>query len=77
MGQCIYEVRYEFLWESAEPTHWEAAAVKVCAGPDAQEAVAKAKEAALAQHRLNDNGQQERCTAFRLREVHLVAEADL
>jgi hypothetical protein len=77
MRQCIYEVRYEFLWESAEPTHWESATVKVCAGLDAMEAIETAKQAALAQHRLNDNGQREHCAGFRLREVLLVAEADL
>ena len=42
--QCIYEVRYEVQWESSEPTHWEAQTVKVCCGPDAQEAVDRAKE---------------------------------
>jgi hypothetical protein len=75
--RCIFEIRYEFRWQSAEPTHWESAAVKVCAGVDAQEAVETAKAAALAQHRLDENGKEERCTGFRLREVHLVAEADL
>ncbi len=77
MGQCIYEVRYEFRWQSTEPTHWEAAAVKVCAGSDASDAVEKAKGAALARHRMDENGKEEHCTGFRLREVHLVAEADL
>ena len=77
MAQSIYEVRYEYRWQSAEPLHWEAAAVKVCAGPDALEAVEKAKGAALAQHRLDENGKEERCVGFRLRQVILVAEADL
>jgi hypothetical protein len=72
MKQCIYEVRYEFRWQSAEPTHWEAAAVKVCAGLDALDAVEKAKETALGKHRLDENG-----IGFRLREITLVAEADL
>jgi hypothetical protein len=75
--KCIYEVRYDVQWQSSEPAHWEAQSVKVFAGPDALEAVTKAKDAALAQHRLDDNGREERCTAFRLREVVLVAEAQL
>ena len=75
--KCIYEVRYEVQWYSSEPTHWEAQAVKVCAGLDALEAVSKAKEAALAQKRLDDNGREEHCSGFRLREVVLIAEAQL
>jgi hypothetical protein len=74
---CIYEVKFEFRWESAEPSHWESKSVRVCAGADAQEAVDKAKKATLAQHRLDENGKEERCSGFRLREVLLVAEADL
>jgi hypothetical protein len=75
--KCIYEVRYEVRWESSEPTHWETQSVRVCAGPDAQEAVDRAKEAIRAQRRLDDNGREEHCTGFRLREVLLVAEAQL
>jgi hypothetical protein len=75
--KCIYEVRYEVQWYSSEPTHWEAQALKVFAGPDALEAVDKAKEAALAQKRLDENGREEHCTGFRLREVVLIAEAQL
>ena len=75
--QCIYEVRYEMQWQSFEPTHWEAAVVRVCAGRDALEAVEKARKAALAQHRLDDNGHEIRCSNFRLREVVLIAEAQL
>jgi hypothetical protein len=75
--KCIYEVRYEVQWHSSEPTHWEAQAVKVCAGADALEAVNRAKQAALSQKRLDDNGLEEHCTAFRLREVVLIAEAQL
>ena len=74
---CIYEVRYEFRWHSAAPDHWECAVVRVLAGPDAQEAVNKAREAAMKMHQLNNNGLEERCTGFRLREVRLVAEATL
>jgi hypothetical protein len=77
MKQCIFEIRYEFRWQSAEPTHWDAAVVRVCSGPDAVEAVEKARKAALALHRLDENGKEERCTGFRLREVLLAAEADL
>ena len=29
---CIYEVRYEFRWQSSEPTHWEYQTIKVAAG---------------------------------------------
>lgn len=75
--KCIYEVRYEVQWHSSESAQWEAQSVKVCAGPDAQEAVDKAREAALAQSRLTENGVEERCTVFRLREVVLIAEAVL
>ncbi len=74
---CIYEVRYDFRWHSAGPDHWESATVRVLAGLDAQEAVDKARAAALKMHQLSDNGLEERCTGFRLREVHLVAEATL
>ena len=74
---CIYEVRYEFRWHSAAPDHWECAVVRVLAGADAQEAVNKAREAALKMHQLNNNGLEERCTGFRLREVRMVAEATL
>jgi hypothetical protein len=75
--KCIYEVRHDVQWHSSEPTHWEQHAVKVCAGPDAQEAVDKARSAALTQKRIDDNGMEETCTGFRLREVILVAEAQL
>ena len=40
---CIYEVRYEVQWHSAAPSHWEQDTVKVYAGPDALEAVEKAR----------------------------------
>ncbi|MFO0846213.1 MAG: hypothetical protein U0797_28185 [Gemmataceae bacterium] len=75
--RCIYEVRYQFRWHSAAPDYWEQGNVRVLAGPDAQEAVNKAREAALKMHQLNDNGVEDRCTGFRLREVVLVAEATL
>jgi hypothetical protein len=74
---CIYDIHYEFRWHSAGPDHWESTHVRVLAGRDAQEAVDKAREAALKMHQLNDNGLEERCTGFRLREVRLVAEATL
>jgi hypothetical protein len=74
---CIYEVRFQFRWHSAAPDHWEASTMRVLAGPDAQDAVDKAREAALKQRQMNDNGLEERCTGFRLREVVLVAEASL
>jgi hypothetical protein len=74
---CIYEVRYEMQWHSSEPTHWESQTVRVAAGPDAMEAIRKAREAALAHSRLDENGREENCTGFRLREVVLVAEAQL
>jgi hypothetical protein len=48
----------------------------VCAGTDALEAVERARRAALAQCRMDDNGREERCTGFRLREVVLIAEAE-
>ena len=75
--KCIYEIRYEVQWHSSEPTHWEARSVKVCVGEDALEAVEKARQVALAQHRLDDSGREEHCTRFRLREVVLIAEAQL
>ncbi len=74
---CIYEVRYEMQWRSSEPTHWESETVRVFAGRDALEAVEKVKGVILTRHRLDENGREERCTGFRLREVHLVAEAQL
>jgi len=74
---CIYEIRYHFRWHSAAPDHWEEAAVRVLAGADAQEAINKVRDAALKQRQLDDNGREERCTGFRLREVVLVAEATL
>jgi hypothetical protein len=77
MTQCIYEIRYQFRWHAAAPDNWESATVRVLAGSDAQEAVNKARDAALKMHQLNDNGLEERCTGFRLREVRLVAEATL
>jgi hypothetical protein len=75
--KCIYEVRYEIQWQSSEPTHWEYHTVKVCSDADAQQAVDEARKAALAVHRLDENGREERCTGFRLREVALLAEAQL
>jgi hypothetical protein len=77
MSHCIYEVRFEFRWHSAAPDKWEPEAVRVLAGPDAQEAVNKVRDAVLKRHQLNDNGLEERCTGFRLREVRLIAEATL
>jgi hypothetical protein len=74
---CIYEVRFEFRWHSAGPDHWEPRSIRVMAGHDAQEAIDKARETTLKMHQLNDNGLEERCTGFRLREVLLVAEANL
>jgi hypothetical protein len=74
---CIYEVRFEFRWHSAAPDQWEPRTLRVMAGGDAQEAIDKARETILKMHQLNDNGLEERCTGFRLREVHLVAEANL
>jgi hypothetical protein len=74
---CIYEVRYEIQWHSSKPAQWEPQVVRVMAGPDAQEAITKAREAAMKQHMINDNGVDEHCTAFRLREVVLIAEATL
>jgi hypothetical protein len=74
---CIYEVRFEFRWHSAAPDQWEPRILRVLAGPDAQEAVDKARETTLKMHQLNNNGLEERCTGFRLREVLLVAEASL
>jgi hypothetical protein len=49
----------------------------VCAGPDALAAVDVARKAALETRRLDDRGQEERCSHFRLREVKLLAEAEL
>ncbi len=74
---CVYEVQYDFQWASTEPTHWERGSVRVLAGLDAQDAVDKAKQAALALGRLDQNGREEHCTGFRLRGVTLIAEADL
>jgi hypothetical protein len=75
--KCIYEVRYEIQWHSSEPAHWEYHTVKVASGVDAQEAVDRARKAALALHRLDENGREEHCAGFRLREVALLAEAQL
>jgi hypothetical protein len=74
---AIYEVRYEVRWHSAAPDQWEPRQRRVLAGLDALEAVGKAREAAMKEHQMNDNGVEERCTDFRLREVVLVAEASL
>jgi hypothetical protein len=60
-----------------EPKHWTKECVRVLSDEDAVEAVNTAKEAALAQHRLDDSGRENRCTGFRLRGVTLVAEAQL
>jgi hypothetical protein len=73
----IYEVRYEFRWHSSEPTHWEYQTVKVAAGADALEAIEKVKQVVLSIHRFDENGREERCSSFRLREVVLIAEAQL
>jgi hypothetical protein len=74
---AIYEVRYEVRWHSAAPDQWEPRQRRVLAGPDALEAVEKAREEAMKEHQMNDNGVEERCTGFRLREVVMVAEASL
>ena len=70
----IYEVRFEFRWHSATPDQWESHSLRVLAGLDAQEAIDKAREATLKMHQLDDNGREEGCTGFRLREVLLVAD---
>lgn len=75
--KCIYEIRYEMKWHSSEPDQWMAQTIRVFAGEDALEAVDKARKAALALHRLDENGREERCSSFRLREVSLIAEAQL
>ena len=75
--KCIYEVQYEAQWEHSEGSRWEAQSVKVFSGPDALEAVGKAREAALAKGWLDDNGVEHQCSRFRLRGVALVAEAEL
>lgn len=74
---CIYEIRFEFRWHSSEPTHWEYQTIKVAADVDAQEAIEKVKKTTLSVHRLDENGREERCDSFRLREVVLIAEAQL
>jgi hypothetical protein len=74
---CIYEIHYDFRWHSTAPDHWESAVVRVLSGLDAQEAIDKARASALKMRQLNDNGIEERCTGFRLREVKLIAEATL
>ncbi len=74
--KCIYEIKYDVQWESRESKHWEPRVDRVFAGPDALEGVAKIKERALAERRLDDNGRQDRCIGFRLREVLLLAEAE-
>lgn len=75
--KCIYEIKYEVQWTSLEPKHWTEESLRVLSDEDALEAVNKAKEAALAQHRLDDTGRECRCTGFRLRGVTLVADAQL
>ena len=75
--KCIYQIKYEVRWASREPEHWEEQTARVLAGKDALEAVSRAKEAALKQRRLDDNGREEHCVDFRLREVALIAEAEL
>jgi hypothetical protein len=74
---CIYEIKYDIKWASAEPQQWLPQSVRVFANEDALMAVTKAKEAALAQHRLDENGREDRCVEFRLRGIELVAEAEL
>jgi hypothetical protein len=75
--KCIYEIKYEVRWASKEPDKWEEQFAKVFADKDALTAVEKARETALKQSRLDDNGRQEQCVDFRLREVTLLAQADL
>jgi hypothetical protein len=75
--KCIYEVRYDEQWSTAEPSHWEKQSVRVCAEMDALVAVEWVKEHVLSQTRLDQNGMEERCSGFRLREVVLIAEAEL
>jgi hypothetical protein len=75
--KCIYEIRYDVRWASKEPDKWEEQTAKVFSDEDAMEAVTKVKEKALKQERLDENGRQEHCVGFRLREVALIAQADL
>ena len=75
--RCIYEIRYEQQWESCEPSQWLEQTVRVLADEDAQQAVDRARKAAMENHRLDDNGRESKCTGFRLRGVSLVAQADL
>src|SRR6266404_7173313 len=57
--KCIYEIRFEVQWETSGPVHWDSQTVHVCSEEDAQEAIDNARKAALAQHRINDNGHEE------------------
>lgn len=75
--QCIYEIRFEVTWESLQPGTWTEQVLKVTSEADAQAATDKARESALAQHRLDDNGREIKCSGFRLRGVSLIAQADL
>jgi len=75
--KCIYEIRYEQQWESSEPSQWLEQVVRVLGDEDAQQAIDKAREAAMKQHRLDDSGRESKCAAFRLRGVALIAEAEL
>jgi hypothetical protein len=75
--QCIYEIRFEVTWESLQPGTWTEQTLKVVSQEDARAAIDKARQAALAQHRLDDNGRENKCSGFRLRGVSLIGQADL
>jgi hypothetical protein len=75
--QCIYEIRFEVTWESLQPGTWTEQVLKVLSEEDAQAGVDKARQAALAQHRLDDNGRENKCSGFRLWGVTVIAQANL
>jgi hypothetical protein len=75
--RCIYEIRFEVTWKSLQPGTWTEQVLKVLSDEDAHPAIDKARQAALSQHRLDDNVRENKCSGFRLGGLSLIAQADL
>ena len=70
----IYQIKYEEKWSGCR--EWLPDSTNVLANGDAQKAVDKVKRQSLTKsYKAEDAGKVQKCVAFRLREVSMLAEA--